>query len=394
MTKVLIVENDPAQSRLLKKALSRRRPEYSIVCSSNGREAIAILERDDVDIVLTDLQMPDGDGFELLAWLVNNKPAVPAFTMTAYGNPETQARVASLNSIECFTKPIDIAGVLRRFSDTMAQNIRGHVKNVGLPSFLQLLAMEQKTCTLTIRHDDKTGTLFMRKGELFDARLDGRAGEEAASAIIAWVDSTITIEAGCGDNERTIESPMGFLVMEAMRLQDENTRDFPATDTETTGRTVSATEAAMTAPEPPRPTPAAAASAVTTPPSQGAVPLNGAAHRGVVHAPAGASMVAVVDASTGVVFASDGKERTGIPHAAAALAAIFRKAEETVAACTNGEAIEEFVVATRSRYELIRPLPAHEGAFAMIVFDPTIINLMMARHELEYAIATYQATEG
>ena len=125
-----------------------------------------------------------------------------AFTMTAYGNPETHGRLAELGSIECFTKPIDIAGVLRRFSDCVSESIRGHVKNVGLPSFLQLLEMEQKTCTLTINHHDQAGTLFIRRGELYDARVGDRSGQDAAMAIIGWLDPTITIEAGCSVTTR------------------------------------------------------------------------------------------------------------------------------------------------------------------------------------------------
>jgi CheY-like chemotaxis protein len=385
MTKVLIVEDDPAQSRLLGRAISRRRPDYSVVCSANGREAIVVLEREDIDLVLTDLQMSEMNGFELLAWLLTHKPTVAVFTMTAYGNSETQARLASLGSVECFTKPIDVPGLLRKFSDCVAQSIRGQVKNVGLASFLQLLEMEQKTCTLTVRFHDQSGTLFMRKGELLDARLGDLSGEAAATQIIGWVDSSITIEAGCSVTERAITTRMGFVVMEAMRLRDETFRDMPVFDTDITGRTIPSRESASPS--------AAAAPELPVAPAQ-PPPGERTRRTGYVHAPVGAFVVAVVDAATGIVLACDGKERASIGEAAARAAEVLEAAQRAVGPSANNESIQEFVVTMRLRCELIRPLPGSEGGFALIVFDKSAMNLMIARLELDHAIATYMATAG
>ncbi|HEY4016891.1 MAG TPA: response regulator [Polyangiaceae bacterium] len=383
MTTVLIVEDDPQQSRLLGRAISRRRPDYSVVCSANGREAIDVLEREDIDLVLTDLQMSEMNGFELLAWLLTHKPTVSVFTMTAYGNSETQARLASLGSVECFTKPIDVPGLLRKFSDCVAQSIRGQVKNLGLPSFLQLLEMEQKTCTLTVRFHDQSGTLFMRKGELLDARLGDQSGEEAATTIIGWVDPTITIEAGCSVTERAIKTRMGFVVMEAMRLRDESFRNIPVFDTDVGGRTIPARES----------TSPSAAAPPELPAAQEPAPPNDRVRRpGYVHAPVGAFVVAVVDAATGIVLACDGRERAGIGEAAARAAEVLRTAQRAVGPSANDESIQEFVVTMRSRCELIRPLPGDEGAFAFIAFDTSAMNLMIARLELNHAVATYLAT--
>lgn len=383
MTTVLIVEDDPAQSRLLGKAISRRRPEYSVVCSANGREAIAVLEREDIDLVLTDLQMSEMNGFELLAWLLTNRPTVFVFTMTAYGNSETQARLASLGSVECFTKPVDIAGVLRRFSDCVSQSIRGQVKNLGLASFLQLLQMEQKTCTLTVRFCEQVGKLFMRKGELLDARLGDRSGEDAATTIIGWVDSIITIETGCSVTEPTITAGMGYVLMEAMRLRDEISRDFPAFDTDISGRTLPSPKPAVQLP----PAPATILSPQTT-----HVASSATRRFGPVHAPVDAFVVAIVDATTGNVLACDGKERIGIAEAAALAAELLKTATRAVGPCANDEAIQELVVTMRSRCELLRSLPEIDGGFALIAFDPNVMNLMIARLELNQAIATYLAT--
>jgi hypothetical protein len=92
------------------------------------------------------------------------------------------------------------------------------------------------------------------------------------------------------------------------------------------------------------------------------------------------------------VLACDGKERAGISEAAARAVDVLKTAQGAVGPGANHEPIQEFVVAMRSRCELIRPLPGNEGGFALIVFDTSAMNLMIARLELDHAIATYLAT--
>ena len=105
--KVLVVDDDDSQARALARALSRRRPDLTVVTSPNGVEAIQAIKTEGVDAVLTDLRMPEMDGFELLAWLANNEPAIPAFAMSAYGDAEARSKLSDLGAIECFSKPVD-----------------------------------------------------------------------------------------------------------------------------------------------------------------------------------------------------------------------------------------------------------------------------------------------
>jgi CheY-like chemotaxis protein len=170
MTRILIVEDDPTQARALARAFSRLRPDLTVVTASNGVEASTLMTERAVDLVLTDLQMPEMDGFELVAWILSNCPDVSVFTMSAYGTHDTAERLGSLGAIEYFTKPIDPKLALARLTDTLSQSVRGHVQNVSLASFLQLMEMERKTCNLAITCDDKTGVLVVRKGQLVDAR--------------------------------------------------------------------------------------------------------------------------------------------------------------------------------------------------------------------------------
>jgi YesN/AraC family two-component response regulator len=90
VTRVLVVDDDPNQVRALARVISVRSPGLSIVTADGGNAAIEVLRSMPVDVVLTDLQMPDVNGFELLGWLLSHQPHVQVFTMTAYPDRESQ----------------------------------------------------------------------------------------------------------------------------------------------------------------------------------------------------------------------------------------------------------------------------------------------------------------
>jgi CheY-like chemotaxis protein len=228
MTLVLIVDDDPAELRTLQREFKRLRPDIALATCGDGAEAVELMRGRAVDLVLTELRMPKLDGFELLAWMNEHCADVVAFTMSEPGDgDDDSARCAELGAVEHFAKPIDAKVVLSRLSDTFAQSVRGHVQNVSLASMLQLLEMERKTCTLTVTCDDKKGHLVLQSGRLVAARHGSLEGEAAAIAVIAWPSSSITISRQLATLQGAVNEPLGFIVMEAMRVQDEATRQLP-----------------------------------------------------------------------------------------------------------------------------------------------------------------------
>jgi hypothetical protein len=89
--------------------------------------------------------------------------------------------------------------------------------------FLQLIEMEQKTCT--IRLEDKIsgqkGILFFKEGELLDARVNHLKGESAAFKIFSWDEVNLSIQNGCALTENKIHKELQPLILEAMRQKDE-----------------------------------------------------------------------------------------------------------------------------------------------------------------------------
>jgi CheY-like chemotaxis protein len=222
MKRVLIVDDEPAILFGLSEALADERRGLAVVTASGGQEALEILESQKIDLVLTDLRMPEVDGFELLAYLRRDLPHVPVILMTAHGADEL-ARVGA-DEFECFSKPIDLVALRQHIQDRIAQRVRGKVENISLASFLQLLEMERKTCTLSVVAGVHHGKLHFRGGRLIGAEADGEAGQSAALEIVTWDQADVEISHLAKGVEPTLDGGLQFFLMEGMRLKDERER--------------------------------------------------------------------------------------------------------------------------------------------------------------------------
>jgi putative two-component system response regulator len=104
--RVLVVDDEDANRKLLTRLL---RQDYDITLASDGDEALAILERTDVDLVLLDVQMPGPDGFEVCERLKRSPRTrlVPVVLVTGLGAREHRIRGISAGADDFLTKPFD-----------------------------------------------------------------------------------------------------------------------------------------------------------------------------------------------------------------------------------------------------------------------------------------------
>ena len=371
MTRLLIVEDDVEQARGMARIFSKLRPDLTILTAHNGVEATRLISERDVDLVLTDIRMPEMDGFALLAWMHDRAPDVPVFTMSGYGDAESAVRLDDLGANESFTKPLDARAVLARLTETLAQSVRGHVQNVSLVSFLQLLEMERKTCTLNVSCEDRDGILVVQRGALVAAQTGHRVGQAAAIEIIAWPFANITISRHRAVRSERIQAPLGFILMEAMRVQDENARRAPGNGAPDSVRS------------PPRRTWRPPGSS-----SQRPGPESSPAGHAEVGLPSGAHALALVDTATGQVLRFAAQPGCPLDELARMASHVLLQEAAILKLCIETEGVEELVLSTRSRCDVIRPVTA--SAFALLVFAPEETNLMMARIELDQFIIAHR----
>jgi len=100
---ILVVDDERTMLSLLEKILSQ--DGYHVYLSTNGREALAVIEKQHVDIIITDVKMPELDGFGLLKIVKNEYPEISVIMMTGYGDTYTVKDALLLGADEYITKP-------------------------------------------------------------------------------------------------------------------------------------------------------------------------------------------------------------------------------------------------------------------------------------------------
>ncbi|HXL38472.1 MAG: response regulator [Chloroflexi bacterium] len=102
---ILVIENEVSNRILIERVLSTR--GYYCLSASNGREALEILDRERVDLILTDLSMPVLDGYRTTQ-LIRSRPAlvnVPIVAVTAYALNDENEAALQIGCNEYLTKP-------------------------------------------------------------------------------------------------------------------------------------------------------------------------------------------------------------------------------------------------------------------------------------------------
>jgi len=96
MKKILLMDDEAAVRSMLKKMLERQ--GYAVITAPNGREGMNLFNKDPVDLVVTDLIMPEKEGIEVIMELRKKCPDVPVIAMSGGGRntPESYLNAARL----------------------------------------------------------------------------------------------------------------------------------------------------------------------------------------------------------------------------------------------------------------------------------------------------------
>jgi CheY-like chemotaxis protein len=222
MKHILIVDDNAVTVSMLSKVLMAHGNIFDISTAKDGKDAIVVIDSKKIDLVITDLSIPRMNGFALIEYILKSYPDTHIIAMSAYGTPEIEAKFNSMPTIKFFNKPLKTDAII----DTIFAKLEisyGQIEGIGLSSFLQLLEMESKTCTLRITSskEEKTGALYFLEGALIDAETEGLEGDAAAYEMVSWEDAKIQIVNTLNREERKIVQPLMNILMEGARLKDE-----------------------------------------------------------------------------------------------------------------------------------------------------------------------------
>ena len=115
------------------------------------------------------------------------------------------------------------------YMNSLEEKSNTFINGFMLANFLQLINLEQKTCTLKVKSKNKVGYLYLNKGELVNAEADGMDGEKAATRIISWQNVQTEVQDNCR-TERKVHTPLMHILLNSTHHADENGTPFGCED--------------------------------------------------------------------------------------------------------------------------------------------------------------------
>jgi two-component system response regulator (stage 0 sporulation protein F) len=122
LKRILIVDDEENARIALSKILTR--DGYHVVVAGNGQEALNYLQGNDVELIITDINMPEMNGMTFLRELNKTKPNSNVIMITAYGEVESYIEAMNLGVFEYINKPVKI-DELRKILIKAFSNIHG-----------------------------------------------------------------------------------------------------------------------------------------------------------------------------------------------------------------------------------------------------------------------------
>jgi DNA-binding response OmpR family regulator len=125
MANILIVEDDASLRMLM---TLRLKGKYDVCSAENGRKALEILDRQTVHLIITDVMMPDMDGYALVETLRSRGEQTPVIILTAKDSATDKRTGFAVGTDDYMTKPVDFEELVWRIDALLR---RSKIANEG-----------------------------------------------------------------------------------------------------------------------------------------------------------------------------------------------------------------------------------------------------------------------
>ena len=115
--KILVVDDSTINNILLQNLLEEKK--FEVVTTLNGPDAIDILSKEQIELILLDVMMPEFSGFDFLNHLNKHKIEIPVIVITASADTDYKVRSLELGAKDFINKPIQFDELLEKIKKTV-----------------------------------------------------------------------------------------------------------------------------------------------------------------------------------------------------------------------------------------------------------------------------------
>ncbi len=147
MRRILVVEDDPSLNRMICAKLTRE--NYQVFPAMDGLEALDIMEKEHIDLIISDVMMPNMDGYTLIKELRQSRYQLPVLMITARGQMEDMEKGFEAGTDDYMIKPIHLKEMLLRVGALLRRADLVNEKHITL------LNTELDYAALTVKTNNK-----------------------------------------------------------------------------------------------------------------------------------------------------------------------------------------------------------------------------------------------
>jgi CheY-like chemotaxis protein len=233
--RVLLMDTQEQFRRLLKMRLLNEGFEVEEVASYD--RALEAILKNRPELAIVEIDTGAADAFALLQELQQD-PALcrlPVAFVAQRADRLLRLRALRAGVDDFFCKTDDLEELLARIENILIRQalrtegearrsrrgITGDLENLGLPDIIQTLAIGMKTACVSVASRDRSGKIWFENGAPRHAQTDAHEGEPAFFEMVRWNSGEFVIEHGQRAKQQTLNQDAMFLLMEGLRLMDE-----------------------------------------------------------------------------------------------------------------------------------------------------------------------------
>ncbi len=234
--KILIVDDNKTVRTLL--SINLRKENFEVIEAENGIDGLDVVNEQLPDLVISDILMPQMDGFEFCRKVreTSKVPMVPFMFLTSIDQVATELRglrtgaddyliKSNIKKEELVSKVqamLAKSNEIKQAEKEIQDGLYGKFSDLSLVDVFQLLIMNKKTGILTITRDVEKAELYFDDGRMLHAEYKQFVGEDAVYNLGEWKDGVFRFESTAVNVTPTVHTATMNVLMEYCRVTDEN----------------------------------------------------------------------------------------------------------------------------------------------------------------------------
>jgi DNA-binding response OmpR family regulator len=221
--KILVVDVNKETSLALHRVLYDHNEDFDVLLASATDVARNIMRDVNIDVLITDVDLPGVSGVDLVCWAAIEFPETLFVVQTSDDVEQLQQQMSGLGCLRLLRKPCEPEEVLKIVLEALdcITRLSGCFSALSAADLIQMLCLAQRTAALRISAHGVSGTLLVKEGSLVHATWGSLAGREALCAILDAREGVFRNTPLPDDIEPNIHENWQHALMDAVRTLDE-----------------------------------------------------------------------------------------------------------------------------------------------------------------------------